>query len=152
MIPLPKCGIASIEFEEGFRSKPYPDSGHPPVWTYGIGSVRDLDGRPVTASTPPCTREQAELLLARDAGNDWQAICRAFAGIRLTENQLGALLSFAYNEGVAALEHASLLASVRAGREPREDEWTRWCLAGRPLRRSVGLYQRRLREAALYAT
>ena len=151
MIPnIPRCGLASIEREEGCRLAPYQDVAG--IWTIGIGNIRDLDGQPVTARTPPVTEAQAQLLLARDAGKTWLGVCRLTSGLTLTERQLGALLSFAYNEGVAALEHASLLASVRAGQEPREDEWTRWCLAGRPLRRSEGLYQRRLREAALYST
>ena len=148
MISIPKVGLACIEREEGLRLSPYRDVAG--IWTYGVGNIRDLDGRPVTRDTPPLTEAQAQLLLARDAGKTWQGVCALTVGCRLTENELGALLSFTYNLGINALRTSSLRQSIVAGRAPPEDEWTRWCLAGRPLRRDPGLYGRRLREKALF--
>lgn len=150
MIPIPAPGLASIEHEEGCILRPYPDSGRPPVWTIGTGAIRDLAGNPVTRATPPITREQNELLLARDAGKCWLGVQRLFLGCQLTVNQWGALLSFTYNEGTGALQRSALRQAILAGRTPTEDEWTRYCLDGRPLRRDPILYGRRLRERALF--
>jgi len=145
---IPKCGLELIEREEGLRLAPYQDVAG--IWTYGIGNIRDLDGRPVTKDTQPLHgEEQAQLLLARDAGKSWRAVL-ALVLVILSETQAGALLSFTYNLGSGALQVAALRRSILAGRQPTEDEWTRWCKAGRPLRKSEGLYRRRLHERALF--
>lgn len=145
---LPACGLALIEHEEGCVLHPYQDEAG--IWTIGIGSTRHLDGKPVTAASPNVTEEQAQLILARDAGGAWLALGRLLPNISLTQNQAGALLSLLYNIGAKNFSCSALRSSCLAIRAPALDEWTRWCLTGRPLRRSSGLFGRRTREAKLF--
>lgn len=70
-----ECVDLSARFE-GFRSSPYRDSGG--VWTIGYGSTRDATGRPVTASTPPVSREQAEVMARRDLARAEMLVRQAF--------------------------------------------------------------------------
>ncbi|WP_207540924.1 glycoside hydrolase family protein [Sabulicella rubraurantiaca] len=63
---MPPEELALSEAFEEFRSKSYLDLKTHGVWTIGIGSTRDLLGKPVTASTPPVTQAEAERMAARD--------------------------------------------------------------------------------------
>lgn len=49
---------------EGFRDSPYRCQAG--VWTIGYGSTRDINGKPVTASTPGVTDAQARQMAMRD--------------------------------------------------------------------------------------
>lgn len=146
----PEPGLQLIRQFEGFRSTPYRDVAG--IWTVGIGSIRGLDGQPITAFSPAITAEQAEALLARDVARTWAGVQKLLVCCRLTPGQWGALLSFAYNLGLGSLQASSLRQAILAGVRPVEDEWTRWCLAGRPLVKSTGLLRRRQAEWALFTT
>lgn len=52
--------VQTLEDDEGFSNRPYKD--HLGTWTIGIGATNIL-GVPVTAKTPPITKEMAKHLL-----------------------------------------------------------------------------------------
>jgi lysozyme len=98
---VPKEVFALSEAFEAFEPKPYQDSGG--VWTIGIGSTRDLAGRPVTARTPSVTREQAEQMARRDLSRAADLLAQDFpAGLParwwavgvLANNNLGLMASW----------------------------------------------------------
>lgn len=146
----PKEGLELIKQAEGIRLDPYRDCAGIP--TIGIGSTRDSLGNPVTMGTPSISIHTAYDLLARDASKAWVGINSLFRGVALEDHQLAALLDFAYNLGLGALQRSTLRQELLRGESPPMQSWTVWCLAGRPLRRSAGLYARRLREYQMFSS
>lgn len=130
---------------EGFRAKPYLCPAG--VWTIGYGSTRRA-GRPVKRSDPPVTPEEAEALLLDDLAGFEAAVSRMVRS-NLNENQHGALTSFAYNLGAAALRSSTLLKRVN-GREWDDvpGEFRKWVYAGG--RKLAGLVARRAAEVDLW--
>lgn len=131
---------------EGFRLRPYLCSAGVP--TIGVGATHYLDGRRVTLSDPPITREAAMVLLREMvAGEYLPEVLRLCPGAD-TAPRVAALTSFAFNLGVAALRASTLRRRVNAGdwaAAARElQRWNRG--GGRVLR---GLVQRRDAEVAL---
>ena len=85
-------GIDIIKFCEG-----WPKGGKPYVcpagyWMTGYGSLRGLDGKRVTKTSPTLTKKQGEELLRRDLAMMEKAI-HVFAGPRLSPNQFSACQS-----------------------------------------------------------
>ena len=70
----------------------------------------------------------------------------------LNQNQFDALVSFAYNVGIANLKASTLLRLVNQDpdQKPIADEFKRWVYAAG--HRLKGLVHRRSREAQLYLT
>lgn len=139
-------GLALVKKFEGFRAKPYRCPAG--KWTVGHGSTVDGNGRQVTPATPAITEEEAARLLARDLDVAAQGVLRLVT-MPLTDRQLDALASFAFNVGLGRFEHSTLRALVNAGNHAAVPaELLKWTRAnGRIL---PGLVQRRKAEAALY--
>lgn len=147
---IPRSGLDLIRLSEGLELKAYHGKADPPdIWTIGIGSILDLEGKPVTKDTPPITEEQAYLLLARGARAAWAGVLH-WIPRPLNDKQRGALLDFAYNEGLGALQRSSLRQVILAGDVPDEEHWTRYRFSGRPPVERQGLIVRRKREHVLY--
>jgi len=99
-IKPPKCGIELIKRFEGCKLTAYPDpaSGGAP-WTIGWGSTVDLSGRPFKPGDT-VTQGQADTLLLDSLHKTYiPALLRVPHFASMTEEQQGALLSFAYNLG-----------------------------------------------------
>lgn len=113
------------------------------VWTIGVGHTGDVkQGQRITA-------HQAEAILDFDIENVAEDVEAATSGLSLTDNEFNALVSFAFNVGVGALRHSTLLKKLRAGdKQGAADQLPRWVKA-----RGVvlpGLVKRREAERELF--
>ena len=139
-------GLALINRFEGFSATPYLCPAG--WWTIGWGAVRDGNGKPVTAATPPISEDEAEALLRRDIGLAERAVLRLIA-VPLAEGQFDALVSFTFNLGAGALQRSTLRRKVN--REDHGDvpaEFLKWVWGGG--KRLPGLVKRREAEATCY--
>lgn len=131
---------------EGIRLRPYLCPAGVP--TVGYGSTRYADGRAVSLTDPPITRDQADELLLLTLRRDYWARVVQLCPAAETAGQLGALTDFAYNVGVGALKASTLRRRVNAGdwaaAAVELRKWTRG--GGRVL---PGLVRRREAEVAL---
>lgn len=138
-------GIALIHSFESLKLEAYPDpgsrDGNP--WTIGWGSTGPGISRGVV-----WTKDQADARFASDLVRFEDAVSR-LAPVT-TQGQFDALVSFAYNVGIGALEKSTLLrrhlAGDYVGAKAQFGVWIN--NDGRPMN---GLIRRRAAEAALYA-
>lgn len=138
-----RTGIPLIKEFEGCVLHAYPDPGTgDEPWTIGYGHTGGVrHGQCIT-------QEQADTLLAQDYDH-FEAKVKALVHVPLTDNQLGALVCFAFNVGAANLASSTLLKMVNAGKHAEAAaQFARWNkAAGRVL---AGLTKRRAAEAHLY--
>ena len=144
--PALPIAIRFIAEFEGFSDSPYKDSSG--VFTIGFGFTYEQDGQPVTASTPPITREAAEARLSELVANVLQCV-RTLIRVPITSHQAAALTSLAYNIGTGALRTSTLLRLLNEGHTADAAAcFGQWILvSGRP---DNGLRQRRNAEAILF--
>lgn len=150
-IDISARGIALIkEFEGAYtklpdgRYKSYLDKlAVPHVWTIYTGLTKG-----VTKDT--CwTEEECEARLRKELTVCEDAIER-LVKVDLNQNEADALISFAFNCGVGALEKSTLLKLLNQGkREQVPAQLMRWVNAGG--KRYDGLVRRRKAEGALFA-
>lgn len=123
------------------------------VWTIGLGTTRYPNGQPVRATDPPITRERAyEIATYQIRAQYLPAAIKACGGKLNTPGRLAAVVDFAYNLGVGALNGSTLRKRILAERwEDVPVELRKWVrAAGRVL---PGLVKRRAAEALLcYST
>lgn len=81
---------------EGFRSKPYADTGG--VWTIGYGFTYLVDGSKVTASTDDMTSKEGLDFLTSLVSKTVIRV-RQLVYTTVNDNQIAAMTSFAYNVG-----------------------------------------------------
>lgn len=129
-----------IKLFEGCRLVSYQDIGK--VWTIGYGHC-GIDVRP----NQKITQDQADDLLVKDSARFEQAINELFK-VPLTEAQKGALIDFAFNLGIDALKHSTLLKKINAKDPTAADEFLKWIhVNGKPIK---GLLRRRQEERKLF--
>jgi len=138
-----KPGLDLIKSFEGLKLRAYLCPAK--VWTIGYGST----GPHVTPGKV-ITEAQANDLLQDDLDRFEKAVTRLVT-VPLTQNQYDALVSFAFNVGISALERSTLLKRVNAKLfDQAKAEFSKWNRAGgRPL---AGLTRRRAAEAALFGS
>lgn len=146
---LNREGYDIIKSFEGLRLKPYLCSAKVP--TIGYGSTFYENNKKVQMSDPPITKQRAEELLQLSADRFARKVINLVKK-PITQNQLNALTSFAYNLGSGALASSTLLKKVNVN--PNDvtirNEFLRWNKAnGVALK---GLTNRRIKEADLYFT
>lgn len=145
------AGLQLIKQEEGLVLHAYPDpaTGSEP-WTIGYGSTAYEDGRPIKKGDL-ITAERAEAMLQKDVDARTAAM-NALIKTTLTQNQFDALLSFAYNCGMIALQKSRLLKKVNKNpQDPAiKNEFMRWVYAAGKV--DDRLLKRRKHEAGLYFT
>jgi len=161
---LSPAGAAFVGAFEGFEAVCYDDGGRPGSGNctigYGhlvhYGPTSDVDRRRWGA----ITRAQAARLLQRDAHTALYGIERHVT-IRLTQNEVDALCSFAYNCGADALAGGVGEAVNSKPRIPTPSRLARWrARVAAALARwdhaggveLAGLKRRRQAEAVLFAT
>jgi|HubBroStandDraft_1064217.scaffolds.fasta_scaffold98284_3 lysozyme len=113
------------------------------VWTIGWGTAHGVtEGMQIT-------QEQADQMLLDDC-QKLSAKIRSIITAQLSDNQLCALISFAYNLGIAGLFQSTLRTEINAGapREQLEVEFLKWNHAGGQV--VAGLTTRRQAEADLF--
>lgn len=115
-----------IENEEGCRLKAYQDSRG--IWTIGVGMTK-LYGHPVKPGDTISQQEADRLFGVLVAA--FQSRVLQLVKVPLTENQITALVSFAYNEGLNAFACSTLLKKLNAkDYHGAADEFLKWERAG----------------------
>lgn len=136
-----KAGLDLIKDFEGLKLRAYLCPAK--VWTIGYGST----GPHVTAGKV-ITEAEAEELLKDDLDRFEKAVTRLVT-VPLRQNQYDALVSFAFNVGIGALERSTLLKRVNARLfDLAFGEFAKWNRAGGKV--LAGLTRRRAAEAALF--
>jgi lysozyme len=130
---------------EGFRSKPYLCPAGVP--TIGYGFTRYPDGRRVTLSDPPMSRETADRMLVWFVRNRYEPAAR-----RLCPTAEGpvlvAVVDFLYNLGESSFKASTLRRKLIARDwDGSRGEFGKWVRAGGKILR--GLVLRRADEAGL---
>lgn len=133
-------GIQFIKDREGLRLKSYDDGGG--VWTIGYGHTKGVKKGQIINTA------QAEKFL-RDDLVEFEGSVDALVKVELTQNQFDALVSFAFNVGVAAFRKSTLLKVLNQGHYGRvPNELSKWVKDnGKVIQ---GLVKRRALEAALF--
>lgn len=144
---IDQAGIDLITEFEGLRLKPYLCPAGVP--TIGYGTTRYYNGIKVSMSDLPITQEKAVEYLLNDV-HQFELAVDAMAIDTITQNQLNALVSFAYNLGSTALKNSTLLRKVNANpSDPTiKNEFAKWVYADGV--KLAGLIRRRAAEAELY--
>lgn len=134
-------GIALIKEFEGLRLTAYKCAAG--VWTIGYGHTEGVTGAMII------TEETADELLARDLSK-FEAGVSELVKVEINQNQFDALVSFAFNVGLANLAKSTLLRKLNGGRPVGEvqAEFLRWNKAGGKV--LTGLTKRRNAEAYLF--
>jgi len=143
---LNKAGADLIKEFEGCKLKAYQCSAK--KWTIGYGNTFFEDGTPVVAGNA-ITQQKAEQLFEIIA-NDFSAKVAKLVTAKVSDNQFGALVSFAYNCGVNNLQKSTLLKKVNANPNDQsiKAEFLKWNKAGGNV--LAGLTRRREAESKLY--
>src|SRR6185312_7091660 len=117
-----KDGLHLTEREEGCRLTAYQDSVG--VWTIGYGHTRGVK------EGDTCTLEEAEKFLQDDIQFAAAGVNR-LVKVPLTQGEFDALVDFAFNLGVGALEHSTLLRLLNQGDyQGAAGEFEKWDKAG----------------------
>ncbi|HYW17366.1 MAG TPA: lysozyme [Allosphingosinicella sp.] len=137
-------GCAKKQSDGTFMAYPDPGSGGDP-WTIGWGSTGPGIKKGVVWTQKQCDDRFTEHL-EQFAAN----VSKVLAGTKTSQNQFDAMVSFAYNVGVANLSASTLLKKHKAGDyKGAAAEFAKWNkAAGKVL---PGLTRRRAAEAALYS-
>lgn len=141
-----KRGIALMHQFEGCKLDAYPDPGssNGDPWTIGWGATGPGISRGVR-----WTQEQADARFEEDLARFAIGVVRLLGSARTTQPQFDALVSFAYNVGLSALERSTLLRKHKAGDYAgAAAEFGRWNKNDGDVMR--GLTRRRAAEADLY--
>lgn len=143
---LNKAGADLIKHFEGCKLKAYQCSAK--KWTIGFGNTFYEDGSPVLPGHA-ITQEKADQLFELIANEFAEKVTKLVTSM-VTLNQFGALVSFAYNCGIANLQKSTLLKKVNANpNDPSiRAEFAKWNKAGGKV--LAGLTRRREAESNLY--
>jgi lysozyme len=146
---IDKKGYDLIKEFEGLSLKPYKCSAGVP--TIGYGSTYYENGTRVQMSDAPITKQRAEQLLQHTADRVASKVANLIKK-PVTQNQFNALVSFAFNLGVRALQNSTLLRLVNINPNDANiaKEFLKWNKAGGKV--VQGLTNRRIKESALYFT
>jgi len=142
-----KKGLQIIKDHEGLELVPYLCPAGIP--TIGYGNTYYENGMKVKLTDAPITKSRAEELL-KHVLKTYEAGVNRYVQVYLNQNQYDALVSFAYNLGLGALQKSTLLKRINNNPfdEDIYDQFLRWTRAnGKVL---TGLKLRRKKEADLY--
>jgi lysozyme len=146
---LDENGYKLIQEFEGLSLVPYLCSAK--VATIGYGNTFYPSGKKVTMNDNPISLLTAKWML-KETADKFAVDVDKLIKSRLTQNQFNALVSFAFNLGVAALGRSTLLKKVNIN--PQDititNEFLKWNKAGGKVLN--GLTKRRTKEAKLYFT
>lgn len=141
--------ITLIEYWEGFRANAYPDPAtHGTPFTIGYGTTIYPSGIRVKLGDI-CTKQQAETWAINDL-NNLEIKIQTLVHKPLTDNELGALCSFSYNEGYGNFLSSTLLKKININPldSSIRQEFQKWDFANG--HEMDGLLARRNAEANLY--
>lgn len=133
--------IDVIKYYEGLKLEAYQDVGG--VWTIGYGDTKGVH------KNMHITQEQAEERLINRIANEFEPQVLNMLKTSVTQGELDALVSFAYNLGAGALQGSTLLRKLNGGdNNGAYNEFTRWIHVGK--KPYLGLLRRRVTEQALF--
>ena len=140
--------IALIKEFEGFESQAYIDTNGMPVIGYGLSQIA---GQPVRVGDR-ISPQQADLALKAHLQEIYRELDRIIR-VRLSDRQLSAIASIAFNVGINSIERSTLVKKVNAkDYHGAANEFLRWNKAnvrGR-LVQLPGLTRRRQAERKLF--
>lgn len=135
-----KLAVPLIAKFEGLRLRAYQDSVG--VWTIGYGHTKGVKPGDVW------TQEHAEAMLTAEVREFMRGV-EAKLRVPVTDEQLAALTSFAYNVGLGAYGKSTLLKKLNlANYDAATREFQKWNKAGG--RVLAGLTSRRRAESELF--
>lgn len=140
-------GYDLIVKHEGLSLKPYLCPAKIP--TIGYGNTYYPNGKRVTLLDEPITKEYALEIFKEIADRFAKAVSKLVV-VPLNQNQFNALVSFAYNVGMANFQKSTLLKKVNKNKDDIsiELEFNKWVFAkGVKLN---GLVKRRKDESNIY--
>lgn len=144
-------GIHHIKNYEGFRAKPYLcPAGY---WTVGYGERISL-AQVAQYNLKPMTEVEATQRLLKLA-DKFAAGVLSLVKVPLTQGQLDALASFAFNLGLEALKSSTLLRQLNAGTDKflvanQFKRWNKAVVKGKGMIELPGLSKRREAERLLF--
>jgi lysozyme len=140
-------GYKQITKHEGLVLKPYLCPAKVP--TIGFGNTYYEDGTRVTMLDKAITKERAFEMFKEIADRFAKAVSQSVTS-SITQNQFNALVSFAYNVGVANFKKSTLLKLVNANpNDPKiKNEFMKWTKANGVVLN--GLIKRRNDESNTY--
>lgn len=145
MVTSSRAGLGLIKTFEGLKLKAYLCPAG--VWTIGYGRTTNVK------RGDTCSEAQAEAWLTAEY-DVFEANVRKLLKVSVTDNQLGALVSLAYNIGIGNLSSSTLLRKLNAGdiagAQAQFKVWDKARVNG-VLKALPGLTKRRMAEAALFA-
>ena len=153
---IPFAGVELIKEFEGLHLEAYPDplSGNLPI-TIGWGSTKDIDGSPFHLGDK-ISRERADLLLEHQLKYGYFDILEKTVPFweDMSENQQGALLSFAYNLGARFYGSANFNTITRV---LKNKEWSKvpdalYLYRNPGTSVEAGLSRRRIAEGDLWSS
>lgn len=138
-------GLATVKEFEGLRLKAYKCPAA--VWTIGYGHT-SAAGVPIVNADLQITKDDAEEILKRDMVQYEDGV-KKLVKVSITQGQFDALVDFAYNAGVGALQKSTLLKKVNAGKfDEVPAEFMKWTKGGG--KELPGLVRRRRAEVKLW--
>ena len=139
-------GLALIKSFEGFSAKPYLCPAGVP--TIGYGATYYPDGNKVTMRDKPVSEADATAML-RSMLVQYENGVERYVQVPITQGQFDALVSFAYNLGLAALKGSTLLRILNERNYVgAAAQFSRWNKAGGKV--LPGLTRRREAERKLF--
>lgn len=138
--------IDLIKQFEGFRPEAYQDSVG--VWTIGYGTTI-INNQPVKQGMI-ITQDQALQLVQQEVNKLWSKI-ESILKVKINDNQMNALVDFAYNLGFGSLKNSTLMRLVNESKfDEAANQFPRWVYAGGKV--LPGLVKRREAEKQLFIT
>ena len=133
-------GLDLIKKYEGLRLEAYKCPAG--VWTIGYGHTKGV------VKGMKITKEEAEKLLQQDVSVFELQVINTVG--KLSDCKIDALVSFAYNVGIAAFRNSTLCRKVKANSDDPaiRNEFMKWVYAGS--KKLQGLVKRRAEEAEMY--
>ena len=133
-------GLDLIKKYEGLRLEAYKCPAG--VWTIGYGHTKGV------VKGMKITKEEAEKLLQQDVSVFELQVINTVG--KLSDCKIDALVSFAYNVGIAAFRNSTLCRKVKANSDDPaiRNEFMKWIYAGG--KKLQGLERRRKEEAEMY--
>ncbi len=144
---LNNSGYLLITEFEGFSAKPYLCSAKVP--TIGYGNTYYPNGTKVTMLDKEITKVQAFEMFKHIADKFASKVSKLVTS-PLNQNQFNALVSLAYNIGIAAFTNSTLLKKVNINHNDKsiELEFKKWNKVNK--KEVAGLTRRRLYESKVY--
>ncbi|ENU80581.1 hypothetical protein F975_01635 [Acinetobacter sp. ANC 3789] len=107
-------GVLFTTGYEGWRSKPYYDTGR--VVTQGFGSTLKPDGSKIKITDKPITQKQGIEYLTAHYARDAKVFNKSLQGIKLSQDEYDLYADFSYQFGTPAWTSSAMLRNLKQGK------------------------------------